>query len=156
MSSYNKGWTLIARFSNKDNKNWMRDDGGWWYDHQLPTGITTDPSINSDMISPAFWLVSGREFKITRNVVMTPVTLLCYRLQVSVWVDKHSDQKSQVMATLEMAKFGPVTSAWEAARFNMVVSTSQQTGFNGLSAVETSKAPTASASGVTGRLVMDQ
>ena len=62
-----KGWTLIARFSNNDEKNWMRDDGFWWYDHQLPTGTTTDPSINSDMISPAFWLVSGREFKITRN-----------------------------------------------------------------------------------------
>ena len=46
------------------------------------------------------------------------------------------------MATLEMAKFGPVLSAWEAARFNIAVSTSQQTGFNRLSAVETSKAPT--------------
>ena len=60
------------------------------------------------------------------------------------------------MATLEMAKFGPVTSAWEAARFNMAVSTSQQTGFNRLSAVEASKAPKTSASGVTGVKVMDQ
>ncbi|XP_020617430.1 intelectin-1-like [Orbicella faveolata] len=62
-----KGWTLTARFSNNDEKNWMRDDGFWWYDHQLPTGTTTDPSINSDMISPAFWLVGGKEFKITRS-----------------------------------------------------------------------------------------
>ena len=53
------------------------------------------------------------------------------------------------MATLEMAKFRQVTSAWEVVRFNMAVSTSQQTGFNRLSAVETSKAPTRSASGVT-------
>ena len=61
------------------------------------------------------------------------------------------------MATLEMAKFGPVTSAWETARFNMAVSTSQQTGFNRpLSAVEASKAPKTSASGVTGKQVMDQ
>ena len=60
------------------------------------------------------------------------------------------------MATLEMEKFGPVTGAWEAARFNMAVSTSQQTGFNRLSAVEKSKAPTTSASGVTGVMVMDQ
>ena len=45
------------------------------------------------------------------RAVMTPVTLLCYGPQVTVWLDKHSDQKSQVMATLEMAKFGPVTSA---------------------------------------------
>jgi len=62
------------------------------------------------------------------------------------------------MATLEMAKFGRVTrlSVWEAAWFNMAVSTSQQTGFKRLSAVETSKAPTTSASGVTGLVVMDQ
>ena len=59
------------------------------------------------------------------------------------------------MATLEMAKFGPVTSAWEAARFNTAVSTSQQTGFNRLSVLETSKAPITSASGVTGMVVMD-
>ena len=62
-----KGWTLIARFSNSDSKNWMRDDGSLWYDQQVSIGTTTDPSINSDMISPAFWLVSGREFKITRS-----------------------------------------------------------------------------------------
>ena len=62
-----QGWTLIARFSNNDNKNWMRDDGLWWYDLRVSMGTTTDPSINSDMISPAFWLVRGREFKITRS-----------------------------------------------------------------------------------------
>ena len=67
MESNNKGWTLIARFSNKDSKNWMRDDGSWWYDQQLATGKTTNPSINSDMISPAFWLISGMEFKFTRS-----------------------------------------------------------------------------------------
>ena len=59
------------------------------------------------------------------------------------------------MATSEMARFGPGTSAWEAARFNIAVSTSQQTGSNRLSAMETSKAPTTSASGVTGNM-MDQ
>jgi len=67
MASSYKGWTLIARFSNSDNKNWMRDDGLWWYNQQVAMGTSADPSINSDMISPAFWLVSGREFKITRN-----------------------------------------------------------------------------------------
>ena len=60
-------WTLIARFSNRDTKNWMRDDGHWWYDQNVGVGTTTDPSVNADMISPAFWLVSGREFKITRS-----------------------------------------------------------------------------------------
>ena len=59
------------------------------------------------------------------------------------------------METLEMAEFGPVTDVWEAVWFNMAESTSQQTGFNRLSAVETSKAPTRSASAVTGNM-MDQ
>ena len=45
----------------------MLDDGNWWYDQQLARGATRDPSINSDMISSAFWLISGTEFKITRS-----------------------------------------------------------------------------------------
>ena len=60
-------WTLIARFSNNDGKNWMRDDGLRWYDRTAAMGTTTDPLVNADMISPAFWLVSGSEFKITRS-----------------------------------------------------------------------------------------
>ena len=53
------------------------------------------------------------------------------------------------MATLEMARFGPVEGAWEAAWFNMADSTRQQTSFNRLSVVATSKAATRSVSGVT-------
>ena len=45
----------------------MLDCGSWWYDKQVAMGTTSSPSINADMISPAFWLVSGREFKITRS-----------------------------------------------------------------------------------------
>ena len=60
-------WILIARFSNRDNKNWMSDSGDWWYDRLTAAGATDNPSSNADMISPAFWLVSGREFKITRS-----------------------------------------------------------------------------------------
>ena len=67
MSSDGKGWSLIARFSNNDNKNWMDDTGYWWYDQLIAMGTTTNPSVNADMISQAFWLVSGREFKITRS-----------------------------------------------------------------------------------------
>ena len=67
MTDNNTAWTLVARFSNSDDKNWMRDTGLWWYDQQVAIGATTDPSNNTDMISPAFWLVSGREFKITRS-----------------------------------------------------------------------------------------
>ena len=67
MESAGQGWTLIARFSNKDARNWIEDSGDWWYDKNAAAGETTDPSSNSDMISPAFWLVSGKEFKITRS-----------------------------------------------------------------------------------------
>ena len=61
------GWTLIARFSNADTKNWMKDNGYWWYDFANSSGATTDPSRNADMMSKAFRLVSGNEFKITRS-----------------------------------------------------------------------------------------
>ena len=61
------GWTLIARFSNNDVKNWMDDTGDWWYDKNVAFGETSDPSVNADMISSAFWLVGGSEFKITRS-----------------------------------------------------------------------------------------
>ncbi|PFX25386.1 Macrophage receptor MARCO [Stylophora pistillata] len=54
-------WTLVARFSNSDGKNWMRHDGRWWYDQQSDNGTTNDPSINADMILPALLLVSDFE-----------------------------------------------------------------------------------------------
>ena len=67
MTSTGQGWTLIARFSNDDAKNWMKDTGHWWYDKNDATGDTSNPSINADMISSAFWVVRGSEFKITRS-----------------------------------------------------------------------------------------
>jgi len=67
MADDDKAWILVARFSNNDDKNWMNDTGFWWYDQQVAMGATTDSSNNTDMISPAFWMVSGREFKITRS-----------------------------------------------------------------------------------------
>ena len=67
MTQTDQGWTLIARFSNNDSKHWMEDTGYWWYDKNEAFGETSDPSSNTDMISPAFWLVSGSEFKITRS-----------------------------------------------------------------------------------------
>ena len=45
----------------------MRDDGRWWYDQQIALGATNNSSKNDDMISTAFWSVSGREIKITRS-----------------------------------------------------------------------------------------
>ena len=76
MTDDDKGWTLVARFSNSDDKNWMKDTGFWWYDQQVAMGTTTDPSKNADMISPAFWMVSGREFKITRSDDLSHTPLL--------------------------------------------------------------------------------
>ena len=67
MTTNGEGWTLVARFSNADAANWMKDSGEWWYDKTVAYGHTTVPSSNSDMISPAFWLVSGTHFKITRS-----------------------------------------------------------------------------------------
>ena len=56
----------------------MADTGHWWYDRQVATGKTESPFINTDMISPAFWLVRGSEFKITRSddPSHTPLLLL--------------------------------------------------------------------------------
>ena len=45
----------------------MIDSGDWWYDQRYASGATSDPSVNADMISPAFWLLKGRDFKITRS-----------------------------------------------------------------------------------------
>ena len=67
MVSVDQAWTLIARFSNSDAKNWMDDSGDWWYDSIQPAGETADPSYNADIISPAFWLVGGSEIKITHS-----------------------------------------------------------------------------------------
>ena len=67
MTSDSQGWTLIARFSNNDTAHWMNNSGLWWYDRTETAGKTTDPLNNTDMISPAFWLASGNEFKITRS-----------------------------------------------------------------------------------------
>ena len=67
MESAAQVWTLIARFSNDDVENWMEDTGEWWYNKNTTDGETAEPSSNTDMISPAFWLISGNEFKITRS-----------------------------------------------------------------------------------------
>ena len=54
----------------------MRDDGHWWYDQRSPQGDPTNPATNTDVISPAFWSVTGTEFKITRSDDPTQTALL--------------------------------------------------------------------------------
>ena len=67
MTTTGQAWTLIGRFSNNDAKDWMKDSGKWWYDKKAGIGNEINASVNTDMLSPAFWLVSGLEFKITRS-----------------------------------------------------------------------------------------
>ena len=75
----NGGWTLISRYSNADGKNWMQSSGSWWYDRTTSYGSVTSPSTNSDMISPAFWLVRGSYIKITRSDDSSNTALLYTR-----------------------------------------------------------------------------
>ena len=100
------GWTLIARFSNNDALNWMKDSALWWYDKDVASGETTDPSNNADMISPAFWLVGGTEFKITRSddpqhTALLKTTNLCLAGL------RRLGPKSQTIVTSETVKFCP-------------------------------------------------
>ena len=63
-----QSWTLIARVSNKGEKHWTGYNGQWnKYDMTDAKGKTTDPLDGEDMISPAFWLVRGKDFMITRS-----------------------------------------------------------------------------------------
>ena len=62
MSNDRKGWTLIARFSNADRMRWA--DYTLWQYKEVAMGAI-NPMMNADMISPAFWLVRGRELKVT-------------------------------------------------------------------------------------------
>ena len=45
----------------------MRQKGQGWFTVDTSVGQTANTSANSDLLSPAFWLVSGHEFKITRS-----------------------------------------------------------------------------------------
>ena len=54
----------------------MADSGYWWYDKQVAMGTTSSTAENADMISPAFWLTSGNELKITRSDDTNHISLL--------------------------------------------------------------------------------
>ena len=62
-----QGWTLLARFSNTDDENWKKDSSWWKYNKKDADENGANPVENEDMISPAFWLVGGNEFMITRS-----------------------------------------------------------------------------------------
>ena len=54
----------------------MEDSGEWWYDKTVGIGDISKTSVNADMLSPAFWLVRGRQFKIMRSDVPEHTALL--------------------------------------------------------------------------------
>lgn len=62
----NGGWTLVARFSNADAKNWIYDSD-LWYDRTEEFGAVTDPTVNADAMSAAFFGMTATEFRITRS-----------------------------------------------------------------------------------------
>ena len=70
------GWTLIARFSNADEKGWGWSSGAYWYD-TMELGIVTSPSTNADMISKAFYEVKGNDIKLSRSDDSSHTALLC-------------------------------------------------------------------------------
>ena len=45
----------------------LKVGGEWWYDKIVGVGDISNTSINAGMLSPAFWLVRGRQLKITRS-----------------------------------------------------------------------------------------
>lgn len=75
MTNSGGGWTLIARFSNADASNWMLDSGELWYDRVFETGEPTDPSLNEDAQSEAFWRVPANELRLTRSDELDSPTL---------------------------------------------------------------------------------
>lgn len=62
----NGGWTLVARFSNADARNWIYDSD-LWYDRTDELGAVTDPTVNADAMSAAFFGMTATEFRITRS-----------------------------------------------------------------------------------------
>ena len=155
MSDDGKGWTLVARFSNSDHKRWIWDSGSFWYSREVALGTTTSPSVNADMISHAFWLVSGRELKITRSDDPSHSPLL--QTTGNGLAKEPFRSKITIYGHFRNGTVWAVTSAWETALSNMAVSTSQQTGFNRQAECSGDiQSATTSASGVTGRIVMEQ
>ncbi|XP_044167566.1 uncharacterized protein LOC122951629 [Acropora millepora] len=154
MTPSGQAWTLIARFSNSDAKNWMEDSGEWWYDKRVGVGDISTTSVNADMLSPAFWLVRAANSR--SRAVITLNTPHCCRPQVTVWVERHSERKSPAMVTSEMVEFGQVMTAREIAMFNMAVSFKQRMDSDKLHVMDRFKRQHKSASGATGDMVMER
>ena len=62
----NGGFTLVARFSNFDQTNWMLASGQLWYTSET-YGQVTSTEHNGDMVNLAFALVNGSDIKVSRS-----------------------------------------------------------------------------------------
>ena len=154
MTSSGQAWTLIARFSNNDTKNWMKDNGEWWYDKSVAVGKGISPSENTDMLSPAFWLVSGLGFKITRSDDPRHTALL--QTKGNCLGKQTFRQKIKSYVASRMVQFGQATSAWEIAVFNMKASFKQPMDLVKLHAVDHFRTKHKLASGATKTVVVER
>ena len=61
MTPSGQAWTLIARFSNSDAKNWMEDSGEWWYDKTVGVGGISNTSVKINLREKTPW--QGSSFR---------------------------------------------------------------------------------------------
>ena len=106
------------------------------------------------MLSPAFWLVRGREFKITRSDDPQHTALL--QTTGDCLGGKIFRAKITSYVTLEMVEFGQRMTARENAMFNMEVSFKQPMDSGKLHAMDHFKRQSKLASGATGTMVMER
>ena len=83
------------------------------------------------------------------RAVITHRSLLYCRPQVIVLVDRHSDLKSQALATSGMVQFGMRTDVWGIVKYSIVDNTKQRKVLDKRDAMVPSKSAIGSGSGVT-------
>ena len=154
MTTSGQAWTLIARFSNSDAKNWMEDSGEWWYDKISGDGDISNTSVNADMFSPAFWLVRGREFKITRSDDGQHTALL--QTTGDCLGGKTFRSKITSYGYFRNGTVGQRMTAREIAKFNMAASFKQRMDSDELHAMDHFKTQRTLAPGATGTMVMER
>ena len=104
------------------------------------SGNANDPSHNTDIISSAFWLVSGIEFKITRSDDPQHTALL-KTSNLCLAGLRRLGPKSQTIVTSETVKFCPEINVWNDVVSIIGASTKQPKALNKLLATEKCKTP---------------
>ena len=154
MTSSGRAWTLIARFSNNDAKNWMEDSGEWWYDKSVGVGDISTTSVNADMLLPAFWLVRGRQFKITRSDDPQHTALL--QTTGDCLGGQTFREKITSYGNFRNGTVWAKNDCREIAMFNMAASFKQPMDSDKLHVMDRFKMQHKLASGATGAVVMER